>query len=47
MIAQVEENQVAQIAADVHPPGQKYGLPGVLSTKLAAIVRSLPITQQI
>jgi hypothetical protein len=47
VVAQIEENQVAEIPADVHPPRQKDSLPRVGCAKLTAVMRSLSITEKV
>jgi hypothetical protein len=47
VVAQIEEDQIAEVAADIHPAGQENRLPGVFFAKLTAIVRSLSITEKI
>jgi hypothetical protein len=47
VVAQIEEDQIAEVAADIHPAGQENRLPGVFFPKLAAIVRSLSITKKV
>ena len=47
VVAQIEEDQIAEVAADIHPAGQENRLPSVLFAKLAAIMRSLPITKKV
>ena len=47
MVAQIEEDQVAQIPPDVHPAGQEHLLPSVRFAQLTTVVRSLPVTQKI
>jgi len=47
MVAQIEENQIAEVAADIHPAGQENGLPCVRFAQLTTVMRSLSVTQKI
>ncbi len=47
MVTQIKEDQIAEVAADIHPASQKNGLPRVLFAQLTAIVRPLSITKKI
>ena len=47
VVAEIEEDQVAQIAAAVHPSGQEDGLAGVTLAKLAAVVGALAVAEKI
>ena len=44
VIAEVEEDEIAEIATAVDPARQKNGLAGVLVAELAAVMCSLPVT---
>jgi len=47
VVAQIEEDQIAEVAADIHPAGQENRLARVLLAKFAAIVCALAITEKI
>jgi hypothetical protein len=47
VVAQIEENQISEVAAYIHPASHKYSLPGMLFAQLAAIMRSLSITEKV
>jgi hypothetical protein len=47
MVAQIEENQIAEVAADTHPAGQENGLPCVRFAQLTTVMRSLSVAQKV
>ena len=47
VVAQINEDQVAQVAPAVHPSGQKHLLANVCLAQLAAHVRSTSFTEQV
>jgi hypothetical protein len=47
MVAQVDEDQIAEVAAPRHPTGQEYALAGVLGSKFTAVVRPYVVAKEI
>jgi hypothetical protein len=47
VVAQIQEDDVTEIPAAIHPPGQKHCPARMISAKLAAITGSLAVTKEI